>query len=258
MGGKYRIAALEAFLVGLSALPIVFARHSPLTDVPAHMASYAVMLGHAQRYYAFHWALAGNLGTDLLMIPLGPLLGVEGATRLIVGLIPALTVLGILMIARSLGRPLAFGSILALPFVYSQSFHLGFLNYSLAIALAFIAFALWIRAEGYKWAFAPAAFAIWLCHVSGWGVLVLMVGGYELSRSRGASRPPSARMAGSAADSDGRPDRLGNAPDHVQADRKGTRPSRFAGGPLDVVRPDGVGGGHRCDLLASEVRPIEV
>ena len=37
-----------------------------------------------QQYYAYHWAAIGNLGVDLLMIPLGQLFGLEPAVKLIV------------------------------------------------------------------------------------------------------------------------------------------------------------------------------
>ena len=42
-----------------------------------------------QRYYDYHWAAIGNLGVDLLVIPLGKLFGLEPAVKLIVLADPA-------------------------------------------------------------------------------------------------------------------------------------------------------------------------
>jgi hypothetical protein len=52
------------------------------------------------RFYDFEWALIGNLGVDLLVVPLAKLFGLELAVKLIVMSIPALTVAGFLWVAR--------------------------------------------------------------------------------------------------------------------------------------------------------------
>ncbi|MFX8168691.1 hypothetical protein ABTL13_19890, partial [Acinetobacter baumannii] len=51
-------------------------------------------------WYNFSWQLIGNLGIDILIIPLAKLFGLELAVKLIVMTIPALTVTGFLWIAR--------------------------------------------------------------------------------------------------------------------------------------------------------------
>jgi hypothetical protein len=59
---------------------------------------------------------------------------------------------------------------------------MGFLNFTLSLALALFAFALWVKLAGSKWreaVFVPIGLLVWLCHQSGWGVLGVMVFAYE-------------------------------------------------------------------------------
>ncbi len=76
-----------------------------MLDLPGHMGRYRVQLDLAtspdlQRYFGFHWQVIGNLGVDLLVQILAPILGLEGAVKLIVCTIPVLTVGGMLWVAR--------------------------------------------------------------------------------------------------------------------------------------------------------------
>ncbi|MFX7988875.1 hypothetical protein ABTK55_20070, partial [Acinetobacter baumannii] len=77
----------------------------PMVDLPGHMGRYRVELDFSHYpwlgdWYHFQWALIGNLGLDLLVLPLAPIFGLELAVKLIVITIPALTVMGLLWIAR--------------------------------------------------------------------------------------------------------------------------------------------------------------
>lgn len=175
-----------AVLALAATLPFWFAQYPALTDYPSHLARFHVMLESnpvLARHYEFNWRIIGNLGADLLMVPLGTWLGVEQAGFLIATVIPALTVAGIWSIGSALGRPFGLGTFMALPFVYASTYLYGFLNYSLGVALSFLAFALWI-----KWrqplVFVVIAWLLWLCHMAAWANFAVMVGGYELSRTR--------------------------------------------------------------------------
>lgn len=183
-----RELAIPFALAVLSSAPFWVTSYPYLIDYPSHLARFHVMLADDPALaanYGFHWQLIGNLGTDLLMVPLGALLGIDNAAFLIAALIAPLTVLAIFDVSRSLGRPIGAGALLALPLVYAQPFLLGFLNYSLGLALALFAFAAWIRCEGRKHLpFFLIAWLIWLCHMAAWANLVVMCGGYELSRTR--------------------------------------------------------------------------
>src|SRR3546814_3418910 len=94
-----------AAIVLMAAVPLLWPDVPPLTDLPGHMGRYRVQLDLVdspalQQYYRFEWALIGNLGIDLLIVPLSKLFGLELAVKLIVLLIPSLTVAGFLWVAR--------------------------------------------------------------------------------------------------------------------------------------------------------------
>lgn len=151
------------------ALPLLWPDVPPLTDLPGHMGRYFLSLNLAsnpalQRWYGFDWSLIGNLGVDLLILPLGKLLGVELATKLIVMAIPVLTVLGFLGVARAAHGRLPATAYLATPLAFSYPFQFGFVNFVLGVALAFLAFILWVRKPGIL-VFALIAPLLWLVHV---------------------------------------------------------------------------------------------
>ncbi len=184
---------LGVMLALVACLPVVLATYPQMVDYPAHMARYHVMLSRdqspfLQRYYGFEWRWMGNLGADLLIRPLTALVPLELAGRIIAGAIPLLTGLAILSVEWVLRRRIGLGAMLAFAFIWSPALLLGFLNFGLSLALALFAFALWVRLEDWKWRpwlFMPISAAIYLCHVSGWGVLGIMVFGYEWQRTKG-------------------------------------------------------------------------
>ena len=92
-------------LVCAMTLPVLFLTTPPLIDVLGHMGRYELQTGLArqpflQTFYSFHWQVIGNLGADLLVQALQPLLGVVGAARFAVVLVPILAATGVLLIAR--------------------------------------------------------------------------------------------------------------------------------------------------------------
>jgi hypothetical protein len=115
-----------------------------------------------------------------LVIPLGKLMGLEPAVKLIVLMIPPLTAAGFFWVAREVhGRvpPTAF---FALPFITGYPFLFGFVNFTLSVALAFLAFGLWLRLGRLErtrlrsWLFVPISLIVFFCHTYGWGLLGLM------------------------------------------------------------------------------------
>ena len=137
-------------LVLISATPLLYPAVPPLVDLFGHMGRYRVELDLAsspslQQFYEFHWAVIGNLGVDLLIVPLSKLLGLELAVKLIVLAIPPMTVAGFLWVAREVHHRLPPTAFFALPFAYSYPFLFGFVNFTLAMALALLAFGFWLR-----------------------------------------------------------------------------------------------------------------
>ena len=167
------------------AIPMLWPSVVPISDLPGHMGRYAVQLdaGHApllDRWYAIRWRPIGNLGVDLLMIPLGHLIGIEPAAKLIVTLIPPLTAAGFLLVARETHRTLPPTAAFALPLAMGYPFHFGFVNFALSMGLAFLAFGLWLRMtrlgqiRARALLFVPLAILVWLAHAFGWAVLGLL------------------------------------------------------------------------------------
>jgi hypothetical protein len=174
-----------ALVVFATMLPLIYPPIPPLVDLFGHMGRYRVELdlNHSrwlQQYYDYHWALIGNLGVDVLVRLLAPLLGMEPAVKLIVLAIPPLTAIGFLWVASEVhGRvpPTAF---FALPFIYGYPFLFGFVNFTLSVALAFLAFGLWLRLGRLERTglrgilFVPISLVVFFAHTYGWGLLGLM------------------------------------------------------------------------------------
>jgi hypothetical protein len=167
------------------AIPMLWPDVVPISDLPGHMGRYAVQLnaGHApllDRWYAIRWWPIGNLGVDLLMIPLGHLLGIEPAAKLVVMLIPPITAAGFLLVACETHRTLPPTAAFALPLAMGYPFQFGFVNFALSMGLAFLAFGLWLRmarlgrTRGRALLFVPVAMLVWLAHAFGWAVLGLL------------------------------------------------------------------------------------
>lgn len=176
-----------------STIPLWWPTIPPLVDLPGHLGRYRVELDRAnslslRRYFDFHWAVIGNVGVDVLIIPLAPIFGLEGAVKLIAIAIPALTVGGIYLLAREVhGRP-SPAALFGVPFAYNFPFNFGFLNFALSMALTLAALAGWLQVSRTRKlrlraaVFIPASCILWFVHVFGWAVLLLMAWSAELDR----------------------------------------------------------------------------
>jgi hypothetical protein len=188
-----------ALVLALSTAPLLYPPIPPLVDLLGHMGRYRVELDLArspslQLYYGYRWAAIGNLGVDVLVKLLGPLLGLEPAVKLIVLTIPAATVAGCLWVAREVHGRIPPTALFALPFAYGHPFLFGFVNYTLAMALAFLGFALWLRLGRLgrtrlrAMLFVPISVVIFFCHTYGWGVLGLLCFSAEAVRQHDSGR----------------------------------------------------------------------
>lgn len=179
----------------IAAIPLLYPQIPPLLDLPGHMGRYRVQLdgdriAWLNDWYDFRWQLIGNLGIDLLIVPLTPLLGgdLELAVKLIVITIPVLTATGILWIAREVHGRIPATTLFALPLAYSFPLHFGFVNFALSMALALNLFALWLRLARLgelrlrAAIFVPLSCALWVCHTFGWGVLGVLAFSAEMIR----------------------------------------------------------------------------
>lgn len=209
--GWWSSRAYIILLMLLAAIPLIHPHIPPLTDLMGHMGRYRVELADPSsplltRFYDFKWAVMGNLGVDLLIVPMSKIFGLELGVKLIVLAIPPLTVLGMLLIAREIHGRLPATAVFALPLVYGFPFQWGFINFALSMALALNAFALWLRLGrqgriGLRaWLFVPIGAIVWLAHSFGWGVLGLLAFAAEFVawRDRGKNFIASAWHGGLA------------------------------------------------------------
>ena len=195
-----------AALVVAAILPLLWPPLPPLTDLPGHVGRWHIAMAGPEsplrQYYRIEWSLIGNLGTDLLAIPLARLIGLAAAARLIVMLIVAISMAGMLWLAREAHGRVPPTALFALPFVHAWPFQMGFVNFVLAQGLCFAALALWLRlGRSERLAlraalFAPIGIALWITHSAGWGLFGLMAFGAELARLREQGRRWGAAIGG--------------------------------------------------------------
>ncbi len=181
-------------LVALAAtIPLLWPDIPPLVDLPGHMGRYRVQSAIAANpflhgWFDYRWSLIGNLGVDLLVIPLERVFGLELAVKLIVLTIPALIVTGLLWIAREVHGRIPATALFALPLAYCYPFQFGFVNFALSMALALNLFAWWLRlARQGRFrlraiVFVPVSCLLWLCHTFGWGTLGVLAFSAEMIR----------------------------------------------------------------------------
>ena len=192
-------------------IPLLYPPIPPLVDLFGHMGRYRVELdlGHSpwlQQYFNYHWAAIGNLGVDILVLLLGPLVGLEPAVKLIVLADPAAdghrASCGWRARCTGGSRRRAF---FALPFIYGYPFLFGFVNFTLSVAFAFLAFGLWLRLGRLErtvvreWLFVPISLVVFFTHTYGWGLLGLMCFSAEAVRLHDRGRSLVARRARSRA-----------------------------------------------------------
>jgi hypothetical protein len=170
------------------SLPLWFVAIPPLIDLPGHMARYHVLLDLAdspalQRGWDFHWAIIGNLGVELLIVPLGKMFGLHRAVWLVAAAVPVLLAWGMMRTARTIHGRIPGSALAALPFALAYPYQYGFINYWLGIALAFHAFAWWPRLAGIRrgLVFLVVGSGVWLCHAFAWGILGVLIGSFEIA-----------------------------------------------------------------------------
>lgn len=195
-------------VVAASLIPLLWPAVPPLVDLPGHMGRYAVQLDPQSpalsHWYAFHWRLIGNIGVDLLVIPMAKIFGLELGVKLIVLCIPAMTTAGLLWIAHEAHGRLPPTVLFALPLAYGHPFLFGFVNFSLGVSLTLLTFALWLRmtrAGLTRWrplVFSVLASMIWVAHTFAWGILGLLCFSAEVVRLRDLRRGLSASLVSAA------------------------------------------------------------
>jgi hypothetical protein len=180
-------AALTGLCIVLLA-PLLVVDVPPLMDYPNHLARAFVLASLPQdtvlaRFYAPHWAIIPNLGLDLITPPLIQMLPVHIAGRLLIAAALLLPVWGTVAYNTALGgRWWSLGVGLV---AYNSLLLLGFLNFEIALGLALLLAAGWLRwreARPFRTIALAAAGAplLFACHLMGLAFFGLLIGGAEL------------------------------------------------------------------------------
>jgi len=196
---RHRDAYFMICLVLAALVPVLVVKLPPLIDVLGHIGRYSIQTGLDQhpwlaQYYTFEWRIIGNLGADILVELLHPFFGVETTVRLIVILNQALAATAVLLLSREAHGRITPFCVLALPLIYSVPFTYGFINFTLSMALALMAFVLWLRLTKLgrvrlrQYIFVPIGLTVWTCHTYGWAFLGLLCTASSLVRSYEAGR----------------------------------------------------------------------
>jgi hypothetical protein len=184
-----------------SIAPLLVVGIAPLTDLYGHLGRYAVQTEFAQRpalqpYFIYEWKLIGNLGGDILVELLHPLLGLEAAVRVMVILTQLLGAIALMVLSRAVHGRITPFALAAITLLYGFPFNYGFVNYALSMALAMLAYVVWlqIRRSGREGAaqlwLAVAGAAIWVAHTYGWAFLGLLCGSTMLAEVWAARTHP--------------------------------------------------------------------
>ncbi len=158
----------------VASLPCLVFKYLPMTDLPQHEAIVSIMRHMHDPAYGYNryyeWALDRTLYVFpyFLAVGLSLLLPVKLALHLTVFAATFSYPLGVLLTLRALKRPLVL-TLLALPLIYNRSFFWGFINFNLAIGIAFIALSQlvgpWSRKKG--WLVAGLCLLSAMTHVYG-------------------------------------------------------------------------------------------
>ena len=182
-----------SILCAVLLVPLLVVDVPPLMDYPNHLARVFVLasLPHdpfLSQFYAAHWTILPNLAVDLLAPPLLQVLPVHVVGRMLIGLAVLLPSLGAVAYNAAVapsggGRwwSLAVGLV-----AYNSCLLYGFLNFVIALGLALLLAAAWLRwREPYPRLSLALAMAgapvLFLCHLMGLVFLAILIGSQQVS-----------------------------------------------------------------------------
>ena len=170
-------------------LPLSVVDVPPLLDYPNHLARMVVLANGPgdpaiSAMYATHWSIIPNVAIDLIIPSLLQILPVHIAGRLVLGLVLLVQCAGMMAYHRALFRQLSLWPVASALVAYNTLFLLGFLNFLLAIGIAFLFAAVWLafrrRHPVAACLFCSlCAVALFFCHLFGVVFLAILVGAHE-------------------------------------------------------------------------------
>jgi hypothetical protein len=184
------IVLLAAFSI-VALIPFLTCSPLPLPDYQNHMARIYIEaeLRHSpllQRYYEIHWQILPNLAMDLAVPQLARIMPLQSAMLAFTALTLGLLVAGCFAVHRVLFGSVSYGPFAVFLLLYNRQFLFGTLNYLFSLGLALLIFALWVVLRRKPLLvrcaiFVPLVFVVFVSHLAGFGVLGVLIGGYEFN-----------------------------------------------------------------------------
>ncbi len=191
--GGWPTLALMGALIALAALPVLLTESPPIFDYPNHLARVHILANlDAVPGFAANFSLDSlllpNVLSDLILLALQPVLGIEAAGRALLVLLLALTVTGAVAVGSAAAGRLSPWPLLAAALVWNEVLIWGFLNYALGIGLLLWGLAAWLHLEGRSRAaqlLAGALFGVllFLAHMVAFGLFAIAIALVELVRA---------------------------------------------------------------------------
>jgi hypothetical protein len=188
-------------LIGVTLSPLLWVSIPPLVDYPSHLGRMSILAAPvASQNYLVRWQWVPNLAMDLVVPPLGAIVGLERAGRVFIALTLLLLVAATTLLHRVLWGRVGWWPSASFLFLYNRALYYGFLNYLFGLGMALLCFAFWIALRN-RWVPArPALFSvlasvIFLLHLFAFGVYGLLILSYETGRLW-SERPVNARKVG--------------------------------------------------------------
>jgi hypothetical protein len=192
---------LFALLAAASLCPVLLAPIPAMADYPNHLARMYLLsragAADANPFYQIAWAAYPNLAMDLIVPPVGRLIGVETATRLFYLLSQIIVVSGAIAIEQVVKRRFHIAGFVALMFLYSLPFAWGFVNFEFGLGVALWGIAGYLAVQERAWPLrfgVNAAFvlALFAAHFFALGLYGITIGLHELWRAWARKISPAA------------------------------------------------------------------
>ena len=142
---------LLVFLLLLTSVlsPLLICFPLPLGDYTNHLARMHIISAIADsenlaRYYRITWAAIPNLASDILVPPLGRLIGIENALLAFTAASLLLISTGAIALNRALHRARSLLPLTVFFLLYNRQFLWGFLNYLFAVGVMLWLLAAWV------------------------------------------------------------------------------------------------------------------
>ena len=187
--------AFAVLLVGALA-PAFMVDIPAMVDYPNHLARMYILATAGtpdqSPYYQVAWGVYPNLAMDLIVPPLGRLVGVETATKWFFVLSQILVVTGAIAIEWTVKGGHRIAGFAALLSLYGLPFAMGFVNFEFGLGLALWGIACWLVIQNRAWPTRLAVHSLvvtllFFAHFFALGVYGLTIGCHELWRT--FSRP---------------------------------------------------------------------